>query len=93
VVKINDSYYVQVEDKNLTLQRINGIDKRTGKPKYSIIGYFSNWPVLFDKLLKLLVADKVNMENTILLSQLKEIYEDVRKEIKALVTDQFQIMV
>ena len=53
MVKINDSYYVQVEDKNLTLQRIIGIDKRTGKPKYSIIGYFSNWPVLFDKLLKL----------------------------------------
>ena len=53
MVKINDSYYVQVEDSNLTLQRINGIDKRTGKPKYSIIGYISNWPVLFDKLLKL----------------------------------------
>ncbi len=89
MVKINDSYYVQVEDKNLTLQRLNGIEKRTGEPKYTTIGYFSNWPGLFDKLLKLFVADKVNMEDMISLSQLKEIYEDVRKEIKALVTDQF----
>ena len=56
MVKINDTYYVQVEDKNLTLQRINGIDKRTGKPKYSIIGYFSNWPALFEKLKNLLVV-------------------------------------
>lgn len=89
MVKINDSYFVQVEDKNLTLQRVNGSDKRTGGQKYSTIGYFSNWSALFDKLIKVFVADKVNLEDTISLSQLKEIYEDVRKDIKALVTDQF----
>lgn len=89
MVKINDTYYVQVEDKNLMLQRINGIDKRTGKPKYSIIGYFSNWPALFEKLKNLLVVEKVNLEEEISLSQLKEIFNDVRREIKELISNQF----
>ena len=31
MVKINDMYYVQVEDKNLTLQKVVGTDKRPVK--------------------------------------------------------------
>lgn len=89
MVKINDMYYVQVEDKNLTLQRVVGTDKRTGKTKYNPIGYYSNWLALFDALIKLFVAEKVNLEKVVSLSQLKEIYKDVRKEIKGLLADQF----
>lgn len=89
MVKINDIYYVQVEDKNLTLQKVAGIDRRTGKPKYNAIGYYNNWPALFDALIKIFVSEKVNVEKVISLSQLKNIYEDVRKEIKGLLADQF----
>jgi len=89
MVKINDLYSVQVEDKNLTLQKTAGTDKRTGKPKYSPVGYYTNWPALFDALIKIFVAEKVNMEDVVSLSRIKEIYEDVRREIKGLLVDQF----
>lgn len=89
MVKINDIYSVQVEDKNLTLQKEAGTDKRTGKTKYSPVGYYSNWPALFDALIKIFVSEKANLEEVISLSQLKGIYEDVRKEIKELLSDQF----
>lgn len=89
MVKVNDIYSIQVEDKNLTLQKEAGTDKRTGKTKYNPIGYYSNWPALFDALIKIFVAEKVNLEEVISLSQLKCIYEDVRKEIKGLLADQF----
>ena len=89
MVKINDTYSVQVEEKNLTLQKTAGTDKRTGKPKYNPVGYYNNWPALFDALIKIFVADKVNLEEVIPLSQLKGIYEDVWKEIKELLADQF----
>lgn len=89
MVKINDLYSVQVEDKNLTLQKTAGTDKRTGKPKYNPIGYYNNWPALFDTVIKIFVAEKVNLEKVVSLSQLKGIYDDVRKEIKELLADQF----
>lgn len=89
MVKINDTYSVQVEDKNLVLQKSAGTDKRTGKPKSNPVGYYSNWPALFDALIKIFVSDKSNMEEVISLSQLKSIYEDVRREIKGLLADQF----
>lgn len=89
MVKINDTYFVQVEDKNLTLQKAAGIDKRTGKAKYNPIGYYNNWPALFDALIKIFVAEKVNLEEVISLSELKRIYEEVRNEIKGLLADQF----
>ena len=89
MVKINDTYSVQVEEKNLTLQKQAGTDKRTGKAKYNPIGYYSNWPALFDALIKIFVSEKVNLEEIISLSQLKSIYEEVRKEIKELLSDQF----
>ena len=66
-----------------------GTDKRTGKTKYNPIGYYSNWLALFDALIKLFVAEKTNLEAVISLSQLKEIYKDVRKEIKELLSDCF----
>ncbi len=84
MVKINDIYSVQVEDKNLTLQKVNGTDKRTGKRKNNPIGYFSNWPALLDALIKIFVAERINLEEVVLLSQLKSIFEDVRKEIRKL---------
>ncbi|MGE5613184.1 MAG: hypothetical protein ACM3XR_02150 [Bacillota bacterium] len=89
MVKINDMYYVYVEDKNLTLQKVVGTDKRTVKTKYNPVGYYTNWPALFDALIKLFVAEKVNLEKVISLSQLKNIYEEIRKEIKGLLADQF----
>lgn len=89
MVKINDMYYVHVEDKNLTLQKVVGTDKRTGKTKYNPVGYYTNWPALFDALIKLFVAEKVNLEKVVSLSQLKNIYEDIHKEIKGLLADQF----
>ena len=89
MVKINDTYSVQVEDKNLTLQKVAGTDKRTGKPKYSPIGYYSNWPALFDAVIKIFVSERSNLEEVISLSQLKGIYEEVRKEIKELLADCF----
>ena len=88
MVKVNDTYSVQVEEKNLILQKEAGTDKRTNKPKYSPIGYYSNWPALFDALIKIFVSDKSKMEEVISLSQLKNIYEDVRREIKGLLADQ-----
>ena len=42
-----------------------------------------------DALIKLFVAEKVNLEKVVSLSQLKEIYKDVRKEIKELLSDCF----
>lgn len=89
MVKINDTYSVQVEDKNLTLQKAAGIDKRTGKPKSNPVGYYSNWPALFDALIKIFISEKINMEEVISLSQLKGIYEEVRQEIKGLFADCF----
>ena len=89
MVKINDTYSVQVEDKNLTLQKAVGIDKRTDKVKYNPVGYYDNWPALFDALIKIFVAKKINLEEVISLSELKGIYEEVRNEIKGLLADQF----
>ena len=89
MVKINDTYSIEVENKNLTLQKEAGIDKRTGKTKYNPVGYYSNWPALFDALIKIFVAEKANLEEVISLSQLKGIYEDVRKEVKELLSDCF----
>ena len=89
MVKINDTYSVQVEDKNLTLQKVAGIDKRTDKPKYNPVGYYSNWPDLFNALIKIFVSEKANLEEVISLSELKGIYEEVRNEIKGLLADQF----
>lgn len=88
MAKINDVYCVFL-DKNLTLQRVAGTDKRTGKAKYNPVGYYTNWPSLFDALMKIFVAEKVSVEEVISISQLKSRYEDTRKEIKGLLADQF----
>lgn len=80
-VKINEKYYVSVDNKDLTLQKRNG-SRKDGSPKYDTIGYYSNWESVFDKLFKIFIAEKVN--GVIELKQLKKIIEDSRNEIKGL---------
>lgn len=87
MVRINGTYSVQVEDKCLTLQKEVGTDNRTGKPKYTTVGYYSSWEAVFDRLIKIFVAEKVNLETVVTLSQLKDVLLDTKKEVRALLTD------
>lgn len=78
-VRINDKYFIEVESKVLTLRKLIGTNK-ANKPKYDIIGYYSNWEMIFDRLYKILVAESIT--GKIELKQLKEIIENARNEMK-----------
>jgi GH18 family chitinase len=78
-VKINEKYFIEVESKVLTLRKLICTTK-SDKPKYDIIGYYSNWEMVFDRLYKIFVAESIS--GKIELKQLKEIIENARKEIK-----------
>ena len=78
-VKINDKYFVEVEPKVLTLKKLIGTTKEK-KPKYDVIGYYSNWEMVFDRLYKIFVAESI--PGKIEIKQLKEIIENARNEIK-----------
>lgn len=79
MIKINDRYYVDVETKVLTLKRLVGVTKGN-KLKYEIIGYYSSWEMVFDRLYRIFIAERI--PGKIKLTQFKEIIENARSEIK-----------
>jgi len=84
-VILTDDYRVNVEDKQFTLQK-KGISKNKTTKEETVVwtaeGYFGNWDNLFEKLLKLFVAEKVDSAGLVTLKEFKEILKEARDEIK-----------
>ena len=85
MIKIDDKHYVQVEYKCLTLKRVTGTDKKTLKLTYESIGNYKSWEYLFDKLLKIYIADVVNSQTETSLKELKQIFIVSKNQIRDLI--------
>jgi hypothetical protein len=80
-IRINESYFIEVEERQLTLKKNVERTKKDGT-KYigeSIYGYFSNLHALLTKLFKLKIFDKV--EGEITLKELHTILIETQAEI------------
>ena len=86
LVKINDKYFVDVDEKVLTLQRNPQIGKN-GRTRFDIVGYFHNWDLIFDKLVNIFIADEIEAAKIVTLTELKQIFIVTRIEVRELLRD------
>ena len=89
IVKINDNLRVEVESKNLILQKINIIQegKNKGEINWVTEGYYTDWDDIFKRLIRDFTALKLKKKEVTELKELRGIYLEVKKEVKALLGD------
>ena len=84
-VEINKDYRVALEANCLTIQKLAGINKKTNKELWKPIGYYTTWTNVFERLCKEFVAEKIETEGKVTLTELKTLIQDTKTEIKNLV--------
>ena len=86
LVQINNRYFVDCDEKVLTLQRNPQIGKN-GRTRYDIVGYYHSWDLIFDKLVNIFVSDKIEEAKIVTLNELKQIFIVTRIEVRDLLRD------
>lgn len=81
---------MDVDEKCLTLQR-NPTEDKQGRIRYETIGYFNNWEQVFDRLLKILISQKIEQAKVVTLTELKQIFIVAKNEVRDLLRDYIKI--
>jgi hypothetical protein len=92
IVQINDKFRVVVDKYNLILQHYTPGEKsdneedKNNTDGWNFFGYFTTWEGVFHKLLKVEIAKEIGKKKQIEIIELKKIFNDVKDEIKKMVS-------
>ena len=89
IVKVNDNLRIDIESRNLTLQRKNVIQSGENKGGITWVneGYYTNWESLFAQIVRNCIVLKTKDKELKDLKELRKVFIETKKEISELLKD------